>query len=281
VLAPGPLDEHAPGVIASFAAHDGSEPWYVLIEEVDRYRLRVRGIGEFHISLSLAEVTWIGLSDETDRLAPVLVCGTLLAVILTLEGRLVLHGSAVSGDDGALAFVGPSGRGKSTTAALCAAAGGRVVSDDVLLVEVRGSRVWCRGSGSELRLREKARDLASLFSDAAVGETPDRRMSLVPGDGQTAWTPLRAIAFPTPDRSSAIISTERLSLSDALFWLLSSPRVEGLRLPHLASQQFAMTAELVKHVPVLRARVPWGPPWRSEIGTQLLRLQDTPPATPT
>jgi hypothetical protein len=186
----------------------------------------------------------------------------------------VLHGSAVSVDDGTLAFVGPSGRGKSTTAALCAAAGGRVVSDDVLLVEVRGSEVWCRGSGSELRLREKAQDLATLFADAVVGETPDRRMSLLPGGGQTEWTPLTAIAFPLPDRVAEEVSVDPLSRSDALFWLLSSPRVEGLRGARVATQQFTMTSELVKRVPVVVARVPWGPPWRADVGAELLRLLD-------
>jgi hypothetical protein len=272
-----PLDEHAPGVIASFATDDGSEPWYVLSEERALYRLRVKGVGEFHISPSLDDVTWIGLSDESDRLAPVLVCGTLLAVIFTLEGRLVLHGSAVSAHDGALAFVGPSGRGKSTTAALCAVAGGRVISDDVLLVEMRGPEVWCRGSGGELRLREKARTLASMFEDATVGETPDRRMSLVPRDGQTAWTRLDAVAFPIPDPGSDALSTERLSRSDALFGLLGSPRVEGLRTPHLASQQFGLVAELVKRVPVFQVRVPWGPPWRPEVGAELLRFHAAVP----
>jgi hypothetical protein len=59
------------------------------------------------------------------------------------QGGVLLHASAVAFADRALAAVGPSGAGKSTFAALAAAHGGRVLSDEIIACLPDGE---CRGS---------------------------------------------------------------------------------------------------------------------------------------
>jgi len=65
--------------------------------------------------------------------------GTALAVLLHQRGNLVLHASAVAVDGGAVAFLGASGQGKSTTAAALHALGYDLVADDLVPVMLSGA----------------------------------------------------------------------------------------------------------------------------------------------
>jgi len=60
--------------------------------------------------------------------------GPVLAFWLRWQGVLCLHGSAVQLGGRAIAFIGPAGAGKSTTAALFAQAGYPVITDDVVVI---------------------------------------------------------------------------------------------------------------------------------------------------
>jgi hypothetical protein len=64
--------------------------------------------------------------------------------LLGRDGGLLVHASSVVFDDGALLFVGHSGAGKSTIAAIAEQCGGTVLSDDrtILTVDPREVRVW-------------------------------------------------------------------------------------------------------------------------------------------
>jgi hypothetical protein len=70
-----------------------------------------------------------------ERVLRLFVLGAVLAVLLQQRGWLVLHASAVAVDGGAVAFLGQSGWGKSTTAAAMHARGHKVVADDVVAVQ--------------------------------------------------------------------------------------------------------------------------------------------------
>jgi len=64
-----------------------------------------------------------------------LVVGPLFNYLLHQRGSLVVHASTVQIGDRAVAFVGDSGDGKSTTATAFLAAGHRVLSDDVAAID--------------------------------------------------------------------------------------------------------------------------------------------------
>ncbi len=59
-----------------------------------------------------------------------------MGIILHQRGFLVLHGSAVQMDDGAVAFLGRCGDGKSTITAALNNKGYSIISDDVLPVKL-------------------------------------------------------------------------------------------------------------------------------------------------
>jgi hypothetical protein len=89
----------------------------------------------------------------------------VLPLALSRQGRLVLHGSAVETDGGALAFLGMSGRGKSTLAASFALAGHRLLTDDRLDVEANGRGILARPSHPSIRLWDDSRE-ALIGADA-------------------------------------------------------------------------------------------------------------------
>jgi hypothetical protein len=66
------------------------------------------------------------------------IVGPLLGVILTQRGRFVLHASTVAIDGKAVAFFGPSGRGKSTLTAALTRAGHPLIADDMTVIETSG-----------------------------------------------------------------------------------------------------------------------------------------------
>jgi len=64
------------------------------------------------------------------------VSGELMAALLRQRGYLVLHGSCVTKGDNTVALIGYSGWGKSTTAAYFVNNGYRLLSEDLLVINV-------------------------------------------------------------------------------------------------------------------------------------------------
>ena len=110
-----------------------------------------------------------------------------------LIGRVALHATAIDVGNGAVAFMGVSGRGKSTLSAALVAAGGNWVADDFLLLDTTGAEIsvvptivatrLCEDSASALGLLH--RDAEVIFTGAAK-----RRWTVIGADGPV---PLRAL----------------------------------------------------------------------------------------
>src|SRR2546422_5412685 len=85
---------------------------------------------QFILNRSATEVwaTWPETLTVEDTATYLL--GSIFGFILRLRGFVTLHASAVSMKGSAIAFVGPQGAGKSTTAAAFAARGYAVLTDD-------------------------------------------------------------------------------------------------------------------------------------------------------
>lgn len=103
--------------------------------------------GEFGTDLQI-EVPWAGryrvFGDSRIDVEPVpsadeqtvglYITDLILSFLLRRHPFLTLHGSAVSGPQGALVFLGNRGSGKSTTAAAMARSGYKILCDDVVPV---------------------------------------------------------------------------------------------------------------------------------------------------
>ncbi len=91
----------------------------------------------------------------------------VMPLALSRQGKLVLHGSAVDIGGQGVAFLGESGRGKSTLAASFASEGTRFLTDDGLRLDWVGDRCMILPSHPSIRLWKDSQD-ALIAQDAAI-----------------------------------------------------------------------------------------------------------------
>ena len=267
-------DAPPPGeVIAIYETADAA--WYTATAVESGYLVRFKDCGEFSIAADLDAIVVRETRGGRGELLPILLAGTVSAFLLALRGATVLHASAVAVDGSALAFVGQSGRGKSTVAALMCLDGAQLVTDDVLAVEP-GPPVTCVGGASELRLRAAAASLADARPDRPARTTADDRRAFAPPPAPPGPLPLRGVVIPSPSRTATEVAVRRLSPSDSLFALLAFPRVHGWRHPEVLARDFATLSRIVNDVPVYDVTIPWGPPFDPLIARSLAELAVQP-----
>ena len=266
-----PVVQEEPGpVVAQFNLP--SSAGYSVYAVRSKYVFRFHGLCEFEVSGDGRRVLCPPGPTCDEGLVQVLMAGTLAAWLLTLRGLAVLHGSAIRFGDTTVVVTGRSGLGKSTVAALCCAAGAKLVADDVVALrnDVRG--VTCTGLGSELRLRPQAREIADLFSPP-LGETrltADGRLAIRPPRAADEHNVVSAVLIPRPVRDNQEVVTRRLEPTRAVMHLLANARIPGMVQPALQKSYFETVSALAASVPVLEARVPWGPPFATEVARALL-----------
>ncbi|MFC7494565.1 MULTISPECIES: hypothetical protein [unclassified Nocardioides] len=240
----------------------------------DAYHLRFYNACDIEIDRDLhrAVVHPVGATDEA--LLSVIVGGTLLAFLLALRGETVLHASAVQIGDVALGFVGASGMGKSTTATLMCADGARLITDDLLRLDLSQTPPTCSLGATELRLRKAAGDLAGRFDRQPTQRvTGDERDALGVSVADTEDLPLAGLVVPAPDHSgqSARASVHRLGTKEAFLMLSRFPRLLGWQDGLLLGQQFQQLGDVVEAVPLYVARLPWGPPFADDLAADVRR----------
>lgn len=269
-----PFERPSEDVVAELIV-DGY-PWYTFCRVGDGYVCRMTGIADFVIDADLRRVVCHPLVDGRTSVIPIVVPGTVAAFLLAMGGRCVLHGSAVEVGSRALAFVGSSGQGKSTMAAIFCADGAALVADDVLSLEFdkaenRSDIVHCLRSGNEIRLREKATTLVDHF-DGEVGTrwTEDERLAVAPVTTACERLELAAIVFPLPNREHGEVVARPLPTGEASLRLGRSQRIEGWRDRRQLRQQFIDVGRLVTSVPVFEVSVPWGPPFAEDLSVRTL-----------
>lgn len=124
------------------------------------YHLRFLDVADFAVSLTEAgaDVTCLPVPGTPEEILADLHFNQVLPLLMTHDGALVLHASAVRIGDTAVAFLGKSGRGKSTLAAAFAKAGYPFLTDDGLVLEREGSRYRVAPRRPLLRLREDSEE---------------------------------------------------------------------------------------------------------------------------
>ena len=101
-----------------------------------QFYLNINGVAKYQIKLPDNSLT-IEVDPELTNLDAVntWLYGTVFAYLLQAKGYLVLHGSAVLVNGGAVIFSGDSGAGKSTTAAGLVKLGYPLLTDDVVVIK--------------------------------------------------------------------------------------------------------------------------------------------------
>lgn len=187
----------------------------------------------------------------TSELVSLLVIGIGLSFVATLEGGLVLHASAVLGPAGLVAFIGPSGTGKSTTALLVARRGHRVVSDDALRVESSRGRYVGTGGGTELRLRSSAVGIADSLGEFDRRTTDDGRLAITLPHAGAEAQPFARICVPRVGGAPpGQVHGRPATAQEGAVQLLRALRVGTWLDPEILKHQTRWVAALVRRVPV-------------------------------
>jgi hypothetical protein len=207
-------------------------------------------------------VTWSPELSFEDAI--VYLLGPVLGILLRLRRRTCLHASVVAVGDWAVAFLGPAGAGKSTTAATFAQRGHEVLSDDLLVLREQEGGFWAEPGHSWLRLWPAS--VAGLFGspealplivegwekrylDLAVEEAfcpAPRRLGAIYVLGDRA----RDSADPTIGRLSGHAATMALVGNSYVGYLLSAVGASQRR------EEFERLDRLISTVPVREVVVP-------------------------
>jgi len=250
----------ADGVIYRAGADDAEAPavdvaW---LEGRPGVRLRYGDGTTFHVSANARDAwaTWppsLTLEDTA-----VYLLGPVMGYVLRRLGVLSLHASAVVIDGRAVAFSGPPGAGKSTTAAACSARGYPVITDDVLALRQQGDAVMAFPAFDHLRLwPDSARMLVGDETRLPlITPTWDKRAFVAGAFGggvADAPVPLAAIVLLAPreagDRAPRM---ERVHGIEALMPVVAETSANYLLDAAMRAAELPMLSHLLARVPVFR-----------------------------
>jgi len=138
----------------------GAEFYHV----AEGYLLRFPELADFCVSKNGLEVRVIPVKNVSEHSISHLFLNQVLPLALSRQFRMVLHASAVQFEEGAIAFVGPSGLGKSTLAASFSSNGCGFLTDDGLEIEAGKQGFVVNPSHPSIRLWEDSR--TALFPNS-------------------------------------------------------------------------------------------------------------------
>lgn len=219
-----------------------------------RYLLRFPGVADFLINDGDAIECipsqgsgdeWRGICEQQVR-----------PLLLSLRGEQVFHGGAIRVGEHAVAFLAPSGRGKSTLTTAFARRGYPFLSDDCLHLDLTGPEVQAIPHANYVRLWE---DSAAALGQGAA--------ALVPGSPKSRLA--AGSTFPHCDRrlplarayllGSADVDAPEIrvvSPSQALIGWTSNAFVLDIKNPEVLRRNLAAGARLVAEVPMRRLDYP-------------------------
>ena len=228
---------------------------YAELPDGSSYR-RWTGLFEFLVTADARRV-YARVFDDTPRealLAYLLV--DALSFSMVRLGREPLHATAVSSARGTVAFLGQSGDGKSTLAALFLQQGGVLVTDDMLVLRPRGNRYVAEPGPPRIKLyREMAERILGDSSRGVPMNAVTEKLIIPLDDRQTARDarPLDALYIleqveDDPRGGGAVI--RRLAPAEALPKLLASTAAHYPSDRDRLRRQFDFITGLVQRVPV-------------------------------
>ena len=175
-----------------------------------------------------------------------------MPVVLSLAGEPVLHASAVECCGCAVAFVGESGVGKSTTAAALGQSG-RILADDCVVFSERSGQFLVNAPYKSLRLWEDsatALDLGRGRPGHRAGKRrfqQGRRLSFAIGP-----SPLGAICLLARSNAVDRPTLERVRGAEAVVMLVRSAFKFDISERSLLAREFRLFSRLVGAVPCFR-----------------------------
>jgi len=242
---------------------------------------------DFHFAADCRRIEAVphpGLDAET---LEHLLVDQVLPRALSRRGRLAVHASSIEIGDSLALFVGDSGRGKSTLAALLARRGFRLHSDDCVLIRQSGDHVSAISTYPSLRLFDDS--TSGVFEGAApersAGHAGKSRLALAESAVRIDEGRVAAI-FLLDERGAAgsAIGMVAAPPAQACIELITNSFQLDLLDPAQASEQLRLAARVATRAPVWRLTYPHDFSRSSELVDALLeclssshRVADTCP----
>lgn len=228
------------------------------------YLLHFPDCADYLIAASLDAISVRAEPRATAETLAHLLVDQVLPRVMNQRGRLVAHASAVilPGNQ-AVAFLGNTGRGKSTLASAFHRAGCRVLADDCLLLEEGDGGVLATPAYPGLRLWSDS--VEALFPDHA-GFRPmshysdKRKLNLTPEASGPVGTRLRALFLleaPSADTDPGAIRISAAEGASVAISLLDSVFALDPVLPERVEHNFRLVGSLLQSgLPVFRLAFP-------------------------
>jgi hypothetical protein len=218
----------------------------------DRLHCSCSVTGSFVVDAAAGSIRAQPRADRgTDEMWEHRMVGTAIPLLLAERGDLVVHAAAIETDAGAVIFVGPAGRGKSTLALTGPALGLRVLAEDGVDVDGHGV-VWPGPRG--VRIRRDVVDALAIETRGLPGATPRRKATYFIPDALYADKPVQIAAVVLlAERSRDRLVAEPLEPAAAVPGLVPSLIFGG---SDRLAQAFGLACRLVDAVPVFRAAMP-------------------------
>jgi hypothetical protein len=242
-------------------ADDGAEqeaPWLQLGRCRDDYVLRFPAYGEFIIAKGANSIQCRPLPETAEMTVRHLLLDQVMPLVLSRWERLVLHASAILTRCGAIAFVGNSGKGKSTLATSFALEGFSLLSDDYLVLRLGhegwkampaypGVRLWPSTAEALLPQSLPTTDVAPYTAKRRVADP-----KLLP---QTAKPALLRKLYLLAEEASGI-SIERVSPGRSIISLVEFAYNLDITDSTFLRQQFETVNQVAREVPVYAIHFP-------------------------
>ena len=198
--------------------------WWTLFFRTDAgYLLRFPGLADFTVSTDGQSVRCWPAPGISENTVQHLYLNQVLPLALSKQGKLVFHASAIDIDGAAVAFMGESGKGKSTLAASFATSGFHFLTDDGLMVEACGDGYQVMPSHPSIRLWQdsEAALIAPATPTAPALEFTSKSRFLAGESIPFCDTPrpLRRVYF-LGDGSASAITFQRMKPGEALIELV-------------------------------------------------------------
>lgn len=240
----------------------------------DAYLLEFPGLARFLVDLAAQRIEARPLAGCPDHTLVHLLLDQVLPRAVCHGGRVVLHASAVLAAPGrAIAFTGPTGRGKSTLAAAFQRAGYALLTDDCLLLEPRDGAVLAVPAYMSLRLWPDS--LAAVYGGAAAAVSEvahyTSKRQLLPGREQRpgwpagpdpnggTWPQLAALFLleePAPAQAVGAIRIERSAGGAALVALIGALFALDVVDREAVQRAFGSVGQAAGCVPIFRLAYP-------------------------
>ena len=201
------------------------KPWLLLGRQAGGYFLRFPGLADFVVSNDARDIRGYVVPDTPTKTVRHLILDQVMPLLLSRHGRFVLHGSAVSTAQGAIAFIGQTGWGKSTLAASFSEHGMAVLTDDCLLLQQNGEHFNVIPSYPGVRLWPDAalnifRGEARPWTEVAH-YTEKKRLAVNAGIRFCNWpTELLRVYFLSAPKDNATLRVEPLTPRETMLELV-------------------------------------------------------------